>query len=86
MTGLICKDLVLIKRSMGSTILILAFLVVLFSTMMGIAAGMAMIPIVFAMMILSTFILDDSAKWDAFASVSYTHLDVYKRQSSIRRT
>ena len=67
MTGLICKDLVLIKRSMGSTILILAFLVVLFSTMMGIAAGMAMIPIVFAMMILSTFILDDSTKWDAFA-------------------
>lgn len=67
MIGLIRKDLLLIKRGMGSTLLILAFLVILFNATMGVAAGMAIIPISFAMMVLSTFIWDDTAKWDAYA-------------------
>ena len=69
MIGLIQKDLLLIKRSMGTTMLILAFLVIVFSASMGASAGMAMIPIAFSILILGTF-----------APVSYTHLDVYKRQ------
>lgn len=42
MIGLIQKDLLLIKRSMGTTMLILAFLVIVFSASMGASAGMAM--------------------------------------------
>lgn len=67
MKGLIRKDFLLIKRSMGSTLLILAFLVVLFSTMMGVSAGMAMIPLTFTILILGSFTLDDTAQWDLYA-------------------
>lgn len=66
MRGLIRKDLFLMKKSMGSTLLILAFLVILFSTMMGVASGMAMIPISFSILILSTFSYDEAAKWDTY--------------------
>lgn len=66
MIGLIQKDLLLIKRSMGTTMLILAFLVIVFSASMGASAGMAMIPIAFSILILGTFALDDTAKWDVY--------------------
>lgn len=67
MIGLIQKDLLLIKRSMGTTMLILAFLVIVFSASIGVTAGMAMIPIAFSILILGTFALDDTAKWDVYA-------------------
>ena len=46
--------------------LILAFLVIVFSASMGASAGMAMIPIAFSILILGTFALDDTAKWDVY--------------------
>ena len=67
MKGLIQKDLLLIKKGMGNTLVILAIVVVIFTMMMGISAGMTMISVTFAILILSTFSLDDSAQWDAYA-------------------
>ena len=51
---------------MGNTILLLLLLVIFNCTVVGVSVGMAMIPIAFTVVSLSTFSLDDAAKWDTY--------------------
>ena len=76
MKGLIVKDLLLIKENIKQ--LVLFVLVFVFIGLQGNQILVFVPAFLSMMMFLSTFSYDDYNK-----SVSYTHLDVYKRQISL---